>query len=55
MSDLLALWKEAGCGWAMWNLRGEFGVIDSGRLDVAYENYQGHRLDNKILLLLVEN
>ena len=31
MSDLLALLTEAGGGWAMWNLRGPFGIIDSDR------------------------
>lgn len=55
MRDLLTLWKKAGWGWAMWNLRGAFGVVDSGRDDVAYENFDGHLLDNKMLELLVEN
>jgi endoglucanase len=52
MGDLLALWKEAGWGWALWNLRGAFGVVDSGRPDVAYEDFQGHKLDRKMLALL---
>lgn len=52
MTDLLALWKEAGWGWAMWNLRGGFGVLDSGRPDVAYEDFRGHKLDRKMLELL---
>ncbi|HEX3730894.1 MAG TPA: cellulase family glycosylhydrolase, partial [Opitutaceae bacterium] len=43
MSDLLGLWKEAGWGWSMWNLRGDFGILDSGRSDVAYENFRGHQ------------
>jgi hypothetical protein len=37
----LSLWKEAGWGWSMWNLRGPFGVLDSGRADVAYEDFRG--------------
>lgn len=53
MTDLLALWKEAGWGWAMWNLRGGFGIVDSGREDVAYENFRGHKLDRKMLELLL--
>jgi endoglucanase len=52
MSDLLALWKEAGWGWAMWNLRGGFGLVDSERTDVRYENFHGHKLDRKMLELL---
>lgn len=55
MSDLLALWKEAGWGWAMWNLRGGFGIVDSGREDVNYENFRGHKLDRKLLELLLAN
>ena len=29
-----------------------FGVLDSGRSDVDYEDYRGHRLDRKMLTLL---
>ncbi len=53
MADLLALWQEAGWGWSMWNLRGGFGPVDSGRADVAYEDFKGHKLDRKMLELLL--
>jgi endoglucanase len=52
MTDLLALWKEAGWGWSMWNLRGNFGIVDSGRADVQYEDFHGHKLDRKMLELV---
>ena len=52
MEDCLSLWKEAGWGFALWNLRGPFGVLDSERQDVAYEPLRGHRLDRKMLDLL---
>jgi endoglucanase len=52
MHDCLQLWKEAGWGWALWNLRGSFGILDSGRKDVAYEDFKGHKLDRKMLELL---
>ena len=55
MGDLLALWKEAGWGWALWNLRGGFGVVDSGRTDVDYEDFQGHKPDRRLLELLRAN
>jgi endoglucanase len=55
MTDLLALWKEAGWGWSMWNFRGGFGIVDSGRADVAYEDFHGHKLDRKMLDLLLAN
>ena len=54
MRDYLGLWKEAGWGWALWNLRGSFGFLDSGRADVAYEDFHGHKLDKKMLDLLRE-
>ena len=37
----------------MWNFRGEFGVLDSNRADVTYEAYKGHKLDRKLMDLLV--
>jgi len=52
MEDLLSLWKEAGWGYAMWNLKGDFGILNSRREDVKYENYKGHQLDRKMLELL---
>lgn len=52
--DMLPLWKEAGWGWAMWNFRGGFGVLDSERKDVKYENFEGHKLDREMLELLKE-
>jgi endoglucanase len=52
MRDQLALWKEAGWGWALWNFRGSFGVLDSNRADVKYEEFQGHKLDREMLKVL---
>ena len=52
MRDCLDNWRPAGFGWALWNFRGPFGVLDSERKDVAYESFKGHRLDRKMLELL---
>ena len=52
MKDYLELWKEAGWGWAMWNFRGSFGILDSHRADVAYEDWRGHKLDRRMLELI---
>ncbi len=54
MRDLLSLWKEVGWGHAMWNLKGDFGVLNSERADVKYEDYKGHQLDRKMLELIKE-
>ncbi|MCS7236740.1 MAG: cellulase family glycosylhydrolase [Thermoguttaceae bacterium] len=55
LGDYLSLWKEAGWGWAMWNFRGSFGILDSGREDVVYEDFRGHKLDRKLLELLLRS
>jgi Cellulase (glycosyl hydrolase family 5) len=52
MEDMLGAWKEHGIGWALWNFRGGFGVLDSDRRDVAYEDWRGHKLDRAMLQLL---
>ena len=52
MRDCLANWQAAGWGWALWNLRGSFGILDSNRADVKYEEFNGHKLDRRMLELL---
>jgi aryl-phospho-beta-D-glucosidase BglC (GH1 family) len=52
MKSWLERWREARFGWALWNFRGSFGVLDSGRSDVAYEDWRGHKLDRAMLQLL---
>ncbi|MEN6334039.1 MAG: cellulase family glycosylhydrolase [Phycisphaerales bacterium] len=52
MEDCLVNFQAAGLGWALWNFRGSFGVLDSDRADVPYEDFQGHKLDRQMLELL---
>jgi len=52
MEDCLKNWQQAGLGWALWNFRGSFGILDSGRADVQYEDFRGHKLDRQMLDLL---
>ncbi len=55
LRDWLDLWADANMGWALWNLRGSFGIVDSGREDVQYEPFDGdHRLDREMRDLLLE-
>lgn len=51
-SDVLDILKEADIGFALWNFVGDFGVIDSRRADVEYQDWYGHKLDKKLLDLL---
>lgn len=50
--DVLAVLTEYGIGYALWNLRGPFGVLDSSRDDVSYEDWHGHSLDRQLLELM---
>jgi endoglucanase len=52
MRDCLDAWKQADWGWALWNYRGSFGILDSDRSDVSYETWRGHKLDRAMLQLL---
>lgn len=52
MEDYLSIWKDHNIGWALWNFDGSFGILDSGREDVHYEDFNGHKLDRKMLELL---
>lgn len=52
LRDVLEILTAHGIGYALWNLRGAFGILDSGRADVAYEDWHGHRLDRQLLELL---
>jgi endoglucanase len=50
--DVLEILKAHKIGWALWEFRGGFGILDSGRSDVAYEDWHGHKLDRRLLTLL---
>jgi endoglucanase len=52
LEDVLALLTERNVGLALWNFRGEFGILDSGRKDVDYESWHGHLLDRRMYELL---
>jgi endoglucanase len=44
--------RGATIGYALWNLRGPFGVLDSDRADVDDEDWHGHKLDRRLLELM---
>ncbi|HVZ55687.1 MAG TPA: cellulase family glycosylhydrolase [Chitinophagaceae bacterium] len=51
-ADVLSILSAGGIGFALWNFMGDFGVLDSGRPDVDYEDWFGHKLDRRLLNLL---
>jgi hypothetical protein len=50
--DVLDILSSNGIGFALWEFIGDFGVLNSGRADVAYEDWNGYKLDRKLLTLL---
>lgn len=52
MDDLLGVLNDLGWGWALWNLRGAFGVLDNRRPGVKTEPHVGHELDRRLLDIL---
>jgi len=51
-ADVLDILKAHNIGFSLWNFRGTFGILDSEREDVAYEEWHGHKLDRALLELL---
>ncbi len=52
--DVLDILSRNGIGFALWEFIGDFGVLDSRRADVAYEDWKGHKLDRKLLNLMAK-
>ena len=50
--DVIDILTKEGIGYALWNFRGDFGILDSGRADANYTDWYGHKLDSKLLDLL---
>jgi endoglucanase len=53
-SDTLDIFRKNGIGFALWEFRGDFGILNSGRSDVKYEDWYGYQLDRKLLDLLIK-
>lgn len=52
LTDVVPIFKDYSLGYAMWNLSGSLGIINSGRDDCPYESYRGKLLDGKMLEIL---
>jgi endoglucanase len=51
---VLGVARDLGIGFALWDFQGgsKFGVLDTERSDVTYEDWYGHKLDRGLLELL---
>ena len=52
LEDMMQALKGYNIGYAFWNLRGKFGIMDNGRTDTEMKNFYGHKLDEKMLRIL---
>ena len=52
IDDTLGAIGSLGSGFALWNFRGPFGVLDTEREGTKFEDWHGHQLDRTLLQLL---
>jgi endoglucanase len=55
LADLLDVYREFSWGYAMWNFKGPFGIIEHERPGVELESIYGYQVDHALLDLMLEN
>jgi len=55
LADLLSVCRENALGYAMWNFKGSFGIVQHGRPGARYELLHGFQVDRDLLELLKAN
>jgi endoglucanase len=55
LDDTLEMCDRHGWGWAVWNIDGTFGILDTPRTDCKFEDFRGHKLDRKALDILIKH
>jgi endoglucanase len=50
--DVLEVLTANKIGYSLWNFKGDFGILNSRRADVDYQEWHGNTLDSKLLQLL---
>lgn len=53
-NDVLDILSSHRIGFSLWEFAGDFGVLNSNRADVGYEDFHGYKLDRKLLNLLMK-
>jgi endoglucanase len=51
-ADVLDILWSNEIGFALWEFVGDFGIVNSGRTDITYEDWYGYKLDRKLLQLI---
>ncbi|MDP4221813.1 MAG: cellulase family glycosylhydrolase [Bacteroidota bacterium] len=52
LNDIVSEFNKARIGYAMWNMIGSMGIINSERTDCTYEQYRGKLLDREMTSIL---
>ena len=55
LADVVSEFRKYNLGYAMWNLIGSMGIINSERSDVDYEPYRGKLLDRELTTIMQGN
>jgi aryl-phospho-beta-D-glucosidase BglC (GH1 family) len=51
-NDILDIFNEYGFGYALWNFKGDFGIIEHGRKGTKWEMIDGFKVDRELFELL---
>jgi hypothetical protein len=52
LNDVVSVFNKNHVGYAMWNLIGSMGIINSERTDMTYEQYRGKLLDRELTTIM---
>jgi len=52
LTDLFDVYREFKWGYALWNFKGAFGIVDHGRENARYEKMDGFNVDVDLLDLM---
>lgn len=55
LTDVVSVFKTHQTGYAMWNMIGSMGIINSDRADCNYEQYMGKLLDREMTTIVQGN
>ncbi|MCL1792608.1 MAG: cellulase family glycosylhydrolase [Oscillospiraceae bacterium] len=55
LGDLMAVFKENGWGYSMWNFEGSFGIVNHGRPGAIYDDMDGFAVDRELLGIMQKN
>jgi hypothetical protein len=52
LTDAVSVFNKYHLGYAMWNMIGTMGIINSERTDFTYESYRGKQLDRQMTTIM---